>query len=258
MARYDGPNYFIVKHNLRAFEALPNFIWHTDVPKNRLARGYGQVKEGDRWIGFAYTDSDRRERRTSLVTGFFECTKEARYGDVPRRAGESRAWMIEGRSFGRPLRDAVVILPIGSFLNKRMYDQNAITRISKKIACLGREPRSEQEVLAVVASGHRKIGIEKIVRIRTAFPDMLVKIKGKAEEVHLELEMYSSGFMAHGHYKQVDKKGRFSEETGEKDDKRPVAVLCWVDDDKHRTLKPYVHRVYELQSLLRQGRRIRW
>jgi lysophospholipase L1-like esterase len=95
MPRYDGRNYFIVKHHLRAFEVLPNFVWRSGLPKSQMPPGFRQIEEGDRWLGFAYTDSYKRERRTSLITGFFECTKEARYGEVrPPSSGLWRAYRI--------------------------------------------------------------------------------------------------------------------------------------------------------------------
>lgn len=42
-------------------------------------------------------------------------------------------------------------------------------------------------------------------------------------------------------------------------DDRPVAVLCWVDNDKDHELRNRVRglRVFELQSLLRTGTTIR-
>jgi len=115
---------------------------------------------------------------------------------------------------------------------------------------LGREPLCEQEVIAVAVAGHPKLGIDKILRIRTRFPDMLVKLRGKAEPVHLEVEVYSSSFDAHGHANQVWG-GKFRE------DRRSVAVLCWVDDADDR-LRRRVHDVYELQTLIRDNSKIKW
>jgi hypothetical protein len=138
----------------------------------------------------------------------------------------------------------------------------------KAIPLLMREPRFEQELLAIVVCGHKALGIEKISRVRKAFPDLQVKLKGKREEIHVELEMYSKGFISHGHKHHVDKQGRYprtKEPKEPKEPKRPVAVLCWIDNEKGRTLrktaekaKDYVHKVYELQKLLRDGKQIRW
>lgn len=266
----DPRSYFIVKHNLAALEAMPNFIWRTGESRKHLPRGFRQVKEGDRWIGFAYTTSGARERSLSLVTGFYECMKEAFYGIVPRRARDywsGDAWMIKGRPLGRPLGDPVVIPPISSFLGRPLFAQTTITRISRKefdgierytrthwlpradIPCLGRDPRSEQELVAVVATSLKKLGIERIDRLQTGFPDMLVKLKGKADPVHLELESYSTSFLSHHHSRQVRK--RCFKGT-------PVGLLCWINNGKGGTLKRYVHRVFELRSLLRNGKPLRW
>jgi len=268
-----APKYFIVKHGLDAFKALPNFVWRTGMGPNDVPHRFAQIKAGDRWIGFAYTTSDRRERSLSLVTGFFECTHEVRYGEIPREGRmpddeATKAWMIEGIPHGEQPRHEVGIPPIGDLLQKRLWNNQAIIPVTRddfavirdytlchqlnpnRIPFLRREPKCEQELLAVVISGHKKLGIERIVRIRAAFPDLLVKLEGKREEVHLELELYSEGFFSHGHHHQV-RNHQF------KEDHKPVAVLCWIDNDKSG-VKQKVHRVYELQSLIRERKKIRW
>ena len=273
MPKSDGCRCFIVKHGLDAFKALPNFIWRTGKGSHDVPRRFNEVRLGDRWIGFAYTTSDNRERPLSLVTGFYECTRVARYRHIPREALSvsdryTRAWMIEGEPYGKQPRRAVGVLPINNLLSpKRVWNNQAIIPITvedfdriraytlshqldtEKIPFLGREPECEQELLAAVVYGHKKLGIEKIFRVRKAFPDLLVKIERHAEEVHLELEVYSDGFFAHGHNEHLRSR-RF------KEDGKPVAVLCWIEDNKK--VRDCVHRVYELQSLIREGKKIRW
>jgi hypothetical protein len=128
----------------------------------------------------------------------------------------------------------------------------------KRIPVFGREPRYEQEVVAMIACGHRQLGIEKILRLRTAFPDMTVKLRGRADPVHLEVEVYSKSFLTHGHGDDIDGKGRFKEIREGKPDKKPVGLLCWVNDENHRNLARRGIRVFELQELIREGRRIVW
>jgi hypothetical protein len=264
------PKYFIVKHGLDAFEALPNVIWNTEEKKTR---GFRRVAKGDRWISFAYTTSDNRERRLSLIAGFSQCTQEVDYDKVPENdLYEGSAWMIKGKPYGQPLRDAVAIPPIQTFLSKKIFGRNTINEISrkdfdriqryttdhwldpKKIPLIERAPRSEQELLAIIASCHKAIGIERILRVQTRFPDMLVKVNGK--ELHLELEVYSSAFLDHDHNKQVRER-QFKDDNGVR---KPVAVLSWIDDDgvKDKKLKRYVRKVYALETLIREGETIRW
>jgi len=70
--------------------------------------------------------------------------------------------------------------------------------------------------VAIIASGHGQFGIEKILRAyERVSQTVLVKITGKAEPLHLELELYSSSFDSHGHSDQV-RAGLF------KGDKKPV------------------------------------
>lgn len=281
MAKSDSCRYFIVKHDLKSFEALPNFIWSTHDRPGRMPHGYGQIRRGDRWISFAYTTSDQRERPLSLITGFYECTQEkADYRDIPAQGlaaseGRTEGWMIEGKPYGEQPGQPVGVRPIGELLGKKVFNQQAIIRIEENdferirkntlrdqlkpedIPVFGREPRNEQELLAVVVGGHKEWGIEQIVRVQKAFPDLLVKLEGRPEEVYLELEVYSKGFSWHGHDKCVGE-GLFPNGADEKADRKPVAVLCWIHNEKGPKLKQCVHGVYELQALIREGKKIRW
>lgn len=274
MSRYPGRNHFIVKHDLASFQVLPGHVWNSQEAPDHPPIGFRQIQKGDRWIAFAYTTNDGRDRAVSLVTGFYETVREMKYGRLTAKAHAQCgrkwwAWLVKGRPHGKALPDPVVIPPISDFLSKPIFHRRTITRISKKeyesirrytidhqfdpkrIPSLGREPLCEQEVVAIVASGQKQFGIESILRIQTHFPDMFVKLKGKAEPVHLELELYSSSFNNHGHAKQVW--GRCY-----RGDMKPIGVLCWIDDDRGENVKHRVHRVYELKTLLRDREKIRW
>jgi hypothetical protein len=151
---------------------------------------------------------------------------------------------------GRPYFKNQTLVPISADEFDRVRSQTLEREFNTKhIPLLGREPICEQELLATVIFGHKKFGIEEILQVQKAFPDLLVKIDGRSKEVYLELEVYSRSFILHRHHTRV-KNRRF------KDDDTPVAILCWIDDDPKA--KRYVHRVYELQSLIREGRKIRW
>ena len=92
------------------------------------------------------------------------------------------------------------------------------------------------------------------------YPNMTVKLRGRSEPVHLELELYSKSYLAHGHGQQVEQPDHFIEEIENRTEKRPFAVLCWINDaDKKRLRsKGKVSRVFELQQLIRDGEAIRW
>jgi hypothetical protein len=262
--------HFIVKHGLDAFSVLPNYIWRTDKGMDEVPHRFNQVRPNDRWVGFAYTTSDNRERPLSRVTGFFECVSAAQYDTLPAKAlgsdGTAQGWMIEGKAFGEQPKGPVGVKPIDDILGRKLWKNQALVPISaddfaliqqhtfsrqfdtKNIPLLGREPENEQEVLAAVIYGHRELGIKKIIRVRKAFPDLLVQFDGSEEEVHLELEVYSEGFFSHGHHNFVsDRMFR---------DGKPIAVLCWIDNKKD--VKNHVHKVYELQALIREGKKMVW
>lgn len=262
------PQCFIVKHDLEAFSALPNYIWRTGTSSSKSPPGFSSFRPGHRWIGFAYTNNDKQEKRLSKVTGFYECVNKARYGDIPLlSSNEGQAWLIEGKGLGEQPIEPVGVPPIDDLLGRKTFNQRTITCVSenefdkirnytlshqldaKTIPLLGREPECEQEVVAIVVHSHAKFGITNILRVRTAFPDLLVQIDGNPSNVHLELELYSESFLSHGHHHQVAGK-RF------KKDDVPVAVLCWIHNKPE--VENYVHKVYELQSLIRQSETMKW
>lgn len=133
-----------------------------------------------------------------------------------------------------------------------------------KIPFLKREPRNELEVLSLIVNGYKKLGIEKIIWSRTRFPDLLVKINGK--EVYMELEVDSLSFQDHIKKRQLRPlhKGKFSGKltasVRDTNDDIPVAILCWVNGDRKGVLKKRVPdlQVFELQLLLRTGKKIKW
>jgi hypothetical protein len=262
--------FYIVKHGLDSFEALPNNVWRTGRGPEDIPSKFNSIKVGDRWVAFAYTTSDHRERSLSLVTGFFECIKERIYTDIPPKAlpiscGETKAWIIEGKQYGQHIQWPVGVPPIDEMLGRKHFKSQAIVSITEPdfksiydyvinhefntemIPLLARQPKNEQEVLAIVVAGREKLGIEEIVQIQSGFPDLLVKIKGHTEYVYLELEVYSRNFIQHGHVEQVRKR-QFKG--------KPVAILCWVDNDLK--VEKYVHRVFEVSTLIREQKAISW
>ncbi|MGA2618415.1 MAG: hypothetical protein ABSF26_12450 [Thermoguttaceae bacterium] len=296
-------NYFIVKHDLESFLAMPGFIWRIGLPRKKTPRGFAMIEQGDRWIEFAYEKGWDNDEKCSIVAGFYECTDTHWYGRIPVEeldgssldAGRAdfikesiegkNAHMIRGgKCDGYQPRHPVTVLSINELLGRTIVGMQTIVRITRKefthirnqtqrreldpgkIPFLKREPLNEQEVLCAVVgdvvSGRKKLGIEKIVWARTRFPDMLVRING--EEVYLELEFDSLGFWDHINKKQLRRirdgnfKGKWEAKVKDKDDDRPVAVLCWVDNDREHELRKDVPclRVFELQSLLRDGKKI--
>jgi hypothetical protein len=281
MKETSTPRYYIVKHGLDALQALPNYIWRTGEPK--LPKILSRVRPGDKWIGFAYTTGDSRERPLSLVTGFYECVRKAEYGRVPKRGLElmsrgSNAWLIEGREYGWQPMSPVGVPPIGDLIDRSYFRQTTLVEVSKqeyegirayvrknelspnKIPLLRREPRYEQEVLALVASAHKQLGIDEILRIRTPFPDMLVKLRRRSEPIHLELEVYSDSFVNHKHGDRLDSLGRFKEVLDGKTTQYPVLLLCWIDNVGPKVLKhdARVAGVFSVRNLLQNRETIRW
>jgi hypothetical protein len=118
------------------------------------------------------------------------------------------AWVIKGKKYGEQPQKEVGIPPIHQFLNKGFWNQNTISRIEKadfekihkhvleyqyvpdKVPLLGREPKCEQELLGAVVCGHKELGTSKVLRIRKAFPDLLVKLRNKVT-VHRGLSQFS-------------------------------------------------------------------
>jgi hypothetical protein len=246
-----------------------------------VPRGYNQVTVGDVWVAFAYITSDAREQPLSQITGFYECVRAREYGKIPPffdkarppyedPYGTGKAWLIEGKEYGSQPDQPVVVPPIDKLLHRRTFGRTTLTRISAgefehvqketfarqeslgRVPLLGRSPKCEQELLCAVVFGHKQLGIERIVSVQKGFPDLCVDIEGGPRQVHLEIEVYASGFQSHGHAARV-RDGKFD------GDGADVGVLCWVDDDEDHWVSKCVHgRVYELGSLLKEDTKIIW
>jgi hypothetical protein len=143
MSEFHDRGHFIVKHGLDALEALPTFIWRTGKGRDDRPRNYDKVNKGDRWIAYAFVESDRRERKLSHVTGFFECIRPAEYRDIPPKAltvgdDETKAWMIEGEAFGKPLAEPVdigsieAVLLAADLLPKKLVPRVSVVPISRE------------------------------------------------------------------------------------------------------------------------------
>lgn len=123
-----GPKYFIVKHGLDAFHALPHYIWNTGHSEFNRPRGYGGISKADHWIAYAYTTSDAREKPLNLITGFYECVEEAFYGDIPLKGlavsdGKEKAWMIKGKKDGEQPDWDVAVPSIRQLLGRNVFNQ---------------------------------------------------------------------------------------------------------------------------------------
>ncbi|HET6246973.1 MAG TPA: hypothetical protein VFE47_04680 [Tepidisphaeraceae bacterium] len=269
--------YFIAKHDLASFLAWPGVIWRTG--ETEFPRGFKMMQAGDRWVEFAFINDENRRDRTSQVVGFYECvslpTKRIAIPPKPRSlCGNSKfAWAIKGRAIGWQPSFPVTVPSINTLLGKTVFGRQVLSPVSKddfdlirqrvkqlkldpkRIPMVNRDPRNEQEVVGILLTAHAKLGIERIDRVRAGFPDLRVKIEGKRELVHLEVETYSSNFILHGHHHQVS--GGVVD-TKDKSEKLPVAVVCWYDDDKNGTVAACVHKVYELRNLLQRNEKIRW
>lgn len=131
-------NYFIVKHDLVSFEALPGYIWNTLEPSTKAPKGYDLVGVGDLWVAFAYEDGNGR--KISQITGFFECTEASRYGDIPEFVAHKetieleyqdgrKAWMISGKRYGEQPSHPVTVPPINKMLGKNRFGRITISPI---------------------------------------------------------------------------------------------------------------------------------
>lgn len=221
-----------------------------------------------------------RRNANSLITGFYECSKEMHYGEVPYKRTTSKkipsdwpekAWMIHGKAYGRWQPSSPVEVPsINQMLGRRIVGPQTVVRISpkefrlildatrkveaarRKIPLLGREPRYEQELLAIFCASYQTLGlgIEKIISVQVGFPDVLVSRGG--EEIWLELETDSLGFWSHWNDLRKIPGNPRKRQARLKDpaDNRPVEVVCWVDSDSDKELRRCVSglRVHELQS----------
>jgi hypothetical protein len=269
--------YFVAKHDIASFLAWPGVLWRTGEPE--FPRGLKKMHVGDQWVEFAYINDENARDRTQQIVGFYECTslpkKRVKIPARPRSLfpASKWAWAIKGRAIGWQPDFPVTVPSINQILGKVKFGRQTLTPVSKdefrsirrmvqdlkldpkRIPLLNRDPRNEQEVVAILLAAHEQLGIEKVDRIRSRFPDLRVKIAGKRGLVHLEVETYSSSFILHRHHKQV--RGA-SLKADDESEKLSVAVVCWHDDDKKKEVAAYVHKVFGLRGLLQARGKIEW
>jgi hypothetical protein len=241
-------------------------------------RGLKKVHVGDYWIAFAYINDENQREQTRQVVGFYRCTKipEKRQRIPPharRLSGNSKfAWALFGTPLGEQPAFPITVPSVNEMLKTTKFGQQTLTPITKsefqkiqqivrerkidpqKIPLLGRDPQNEQEVVAILTAAYERFGIMKFERIQCRFPDLLVKLKGKREPVHIEVETYSKNFLSHRHQGQVRNRILKSNEPSER---LPVAIACWYHNADGEVSK-YVHRVFELRDLLQKKKPMRW
>ncbi len=263
--------HFVIRHDLASLEFLPNYVWNTGIGEAKIPRRYKEILPGSKWVSYAYTSTDYSADRLRFVTGFFSCVTPYQYGNIPVSLSDLRrydpkcpssAWLIRGEPDGMEFENRVLVPSIDYFFDKKKWARQAITPITKEeyerirkyvcrcqislseIPLFGREPESEQELLAIFVNVHELLGVKRILRVQQGFPDLTVELEGVAHPVQIELELYSQSYISHGHPK----------------DSR-VAVLCWLNDDpreKGDKVRNLVHNVYELRELFRHKRKIIW
>jgi hypothetical protein len=264
--------YFVVKHDLASLRVLPEYVWRTDCGKSTPPHRFNELTVGSKWVSYAYKKSDSSSERLRYVTGFSSCIEIAQYSQIPLPRSvldtldprcPSKAWLIKGAPEGKKLENPVLVPSIDFFYDTPKFSRQAVTPITPReyrqiheyvvrhqlaptgIPALGREPESEQEVLAVFMKTYESLGVSRILRVRQGFPDLEVQLKGSSKTVKIELELYAQNFISHGHPRAKD-----------------VAVLCWLNDDPRtqgKRVKDRVHKIYELRSLLQDPKgKILW
>ncbi len=147
--------YFIVKHDLESFAAMPGFIWRTGLSEKKTPPGFGMVAEGDLWIEFAYIKDEENREHCSVITGFYECTNERWYGRIPVEEGtldreywqDRRAHMIKGnRCEGYQPRHPVTVPSIRQMLGKNIQPRVAVARIGSRDFRIIREETRRREL----------------------------------------------------------------------------------------------------------------
>jgi hypothetical protein len=136
-------NYFIVQHDLLSLKTLPNFIWNTV----RRPTSFDRVKNGDRWVAYAYIKDESERKRCRLIVGFYECVESRQRRSVPLDEKtlieqgyrtDQRAWMIEGEENGVQLARPISLPcrvrglhPVESFLGRRIFTNATLIPIEE-------------------------------------------------------------------------------------------------------------------------------
>lgn len=257
------PRFFLVKHDLASLLGYPGRVWQTGRGSTDQPLSHRQIQPGDRWVAFAYETREGERDHASLVQGFFRSSGVSQYVRLPNSPELSalgysgaRAWVIEGEPDGKQPRQPVLIPPLKALLQRKLFTRSSVVPLKREDywtirdwvnnrdepinegGVFGSDPKSEQELLVLFADVCRSFGVSRISRVGTRFPDLTVELGSPDRVLHVELELYSHGFVSHGHGKAV-KGGRFNG--------TPVCVVCWVDDEASVRKKV---PVFELRALV--------
>jgi hypothetical protein len=257
------PRFFLVKHDLASLLGFPGRVWQTGRRSSDQPRSHRLIRPGDRWIAYAYETREGERDHASMVQGFYRSTGASAYVRLPKtrelsalgNAG-TMAWVIEGEPDGKQPTRPVLITPLKALIKRRLFTRSSVIPLKRdeywvvrdsvntrdepvnEGGVFGSDPKSEQELLVLFADACRSFGVSRISRVGTRFPDLTVELGSPDRILHVELELYSHGYVSHGHGKSV-KGGRFKG--------RPVCVVCWLEDEF--TVRKQVP-VFELRSLI--------
>ena len=230
-------NYWIVKHDAASIEEHPGWIWREVRSENsNHPPNYLKVEKGDYFalISYPYRKEDENIHQ---VYGIYRVSRPVRF------VRSQSAFVIEGKLL-RGLKEKWVTVPnITKYYKHKFYGMAVLPAKSEEAFLeiqemfenysrkdvdykpFEREPKNEQEVVALFTMNLERFRYKRFEKLQTKFPDArLVKHDGRVDLV--EFEYYASGYDHPATYKGKN-----------------VKCVCWVDDreDSERRIdRPHV------------------
>lgn len=243
--------YWLVKHDKESIKTRPGWIWREVEGCSRVPQNYRRVKKEDKFILYAHeTSGDMDSERCYEIYGFYEVTRELKEESLKQGCH----WTITGRPLPKHKQGWVQIPHPTQFFEKKKFNQQSLIELKraeferflrehekfvgrKTWAIFDREPKNEQEVVALFVSVMHKCGYKRFEKLGTRTPDaILVRNDGRKDKI--EFEYRSSGLALH----KIEQL-------------RGVKCICWINDldrnhkySKGREILPLREKLFRSSS----------
>ncbi|GEM_PF-6592174 len=110
--------YWLVKHDKKSIESKPGWIWTEIVGSRRIPPNYRQVKNGDKFILYAYKTSEGMDSKPCReIYGFYEVARELE----EEHLAEGDHWTIKGNPLPGYKQGWVPIQGLTQFFDKKIH-----------------------------------------------------------------------------------------------------------------------------------------
>jgi EVE domain len=120
--------YWLVKHDKESIKSRPGWIWTEIEDSRRVPPNYRQVKNGDKFILYAYkTSGGTNSEPCQEIYGFYEVAHELQEENLD----EGLHWTIKGNLLPEHKQGWVPIQDLAQFFERKKFNQQAVTELTR-------------------------------------------------------------------------------------------------------------------------------